>query len=206
MAGATVAVVGAGGLGGPIALALAEAGCRVVIFDDDRVELSNLHRQVHFTLADLGRSKAEVVAARAHGRALTARFTPEVELTCDAIVDGSDDPPTKFAVAAWARARRRPYVIAAALRYGGNVFAAGPDDACYACLFEDPPTDAATCGEAGVLGPVVGWVGGVAAQATLALLGGARGASIWVLDDLRRGAARTVALARRADCAACEAR
>jgi molybdopterin/thiamine biosynthesis adenylyltransferase len=99
-----------------------------------------------------------------------------------------------------------PYVIAAALRYGGNVFAAGPDDACYACLFEDPPTDAATCGEAGVLGPVVGWVGGVAAQATLALLGGARGASIWVLDDLRRGAARTVALARRADCAACEAR
>ncbi|MBP8805834.1 MAG: ThiF family adenylyltransferase [Kofleriaceae bacterium] len=205
-AGATVAVVGAGGLGGPIALALAEAGCRVVVFDDDRVELSNLHRQVHFTLADLGRPKAEVVATRARGRAITARFTSEVDLPCDAIVDGSDDPPTKFAVAAWARARRRPYVIAAALRYGGNVFAAGPDDACYACLFEDPPTDAATCGEAGVLGPVVGWVGGVAAQATLALLGGARGASIWVQDDLRRGAARTVALARRADCAACEAR
>ena len=203
--GPTVVVVGAGGLGGPIALALAEAGCQVVIFDDDRVELSNLHRQVHFTLADLGRPKAEVVAARAGGRAIVARFTPEVDLPCDAIVDGSDDPPTKFAVAAWARARARPYVIAAALRYGGNVFAAGPDDACYACLFEEPPGDAATCGEAGVLGPVVGWVGGVAAQAVLARLDGARGAAIWVLDDLRRGAARTVALARRAGCTACEA-
>lgn len=202
---ATVAVVGAGGLGGPIALALGAAGCRVVVFDDDAVELSNLHRQVHFTEADLGRPKATLTAARAGGRAIAARFDAEVDLACDAIVDGSDDPVTKFAVAAWARRRGRPYVIASALRYGGNVFAAGPDDACYACLFEDPPTDAPSCGEAGVLGPLVAWVGGVAAAAVLARLDGRAGADIWVLDDLRRGGPRTLAIAPRPDCACREA-
>ena len=196
-----IAVVGAGGLGGPIALALAAAGRAVVIIDDDVVELSNLHRQVQFTEADLGQPKAEVLA-RAVGpgaRAVVARFpiAPGDLGPIDAIVDGSDDPPTKFAVAAWARAHGCRYVIAAALRYGGNVFAAGPRDACYACLFEAPPDEHLGCGDAGVLGPVVGWVGGVAATAALVAHGGAQ---IWVLDDLRTGAARTLAIAPRPDC------
>jgi molybdopterin/thiamine biosynthesis adenylyltransferase len=93
-------------------------------------------------------------------------------------------------------------VIASALRYGGNVFAARHGDACYACLFEDAPEDAPTCAEAGVLGPVVGWIGGVAAQAALAMARNERapGATIWVLDDLRVGEPRTLAIAPRADC------
>ena len=101
---AAVVVVGAGGLGGPIALAVAAAGRPVVVVDDDVVELSNLHRQAQFTMADLGRPKAEVLARRASAgaRAVVARFP---DLPADlgpvaAIVDGSDDPPTKFAVAA----------------------------------------------------------------------------------------------------------
>lgn len=205
----TVLVIGAGGLGGPIALAVAAAGHRVAIVDDDRVELSNLHRQVQFGVADLGRPKAEVLAARAGGgaRAVVARFpaVPSDLGPVAAIVDGSDDPPTKFAVAAWARAHGCPAVIASALRYGGNVFAGGPGDACYACLFEAPPDDAPGCGEAGVLGPVVGWVGGVAAAAVVALVAGRPpGATVWVLDDLRRGEPRTITVARRPGCA-CEA-
>lgn len=209
---AAIVVVGAGGLGGPIALAVAAAGRPVIVVDDDVVELSNLHRQVHFTMADLGRPKAEVLAARAGAgaRGVVARFPalPADLGPVAAIVDGSDDPPTKFAVAAWARARGVPAVIAAALRYGGNVFAGGPGDACYACLFEEPPTEAPSCGEAGVLGPVVGWVGGVAAAAVLARLDARApaGATIWVLDDLRRGgAARTLAIAPRAGCGCREA-
>ncbi|MEZ4402088.1 MAG: ThiF family adenylyltransferase [Kofleriaceae bacterium] len=205
-----VAVVGAGGLGGPIALAVASAGHPVVVFDDDQVELSNLHRQIQFTDAERGGAKAGLLAARvvAGGGAATARlerFTAATVVDVAAIVDGSDHAPTKFAVAAWARRRRIPYVIAAAVGYGGNVFAAGPDDACYACLFEAPPDEAPGCDQAGVLGPLVGWIGGVAAQAVIARVtapGAWPGASIWVLDDLRRGGApRTLALTPRADCA-----
>ncbi len=207
-----VTVVGAGGLGGPVALALAAAGARVRVVDPDVVDASNLHRQVQFTLADLGAAKAPCLAARCGGGAtgVVARFdattADELAGDCDLVVDGSDDPATKFLVADWARARARLHVIAAALRHGGNVFAGAPGSACYRCLFEDAPDDAPSCADAGVLGPVVGWVGGVAAARAGALLAGAPGVagSIWVLDDLRARGPRVVALARRPGCA-CEA-
>ena len=209
-------VVGAGGLGGPIAIALAASGAEVTVIDGDVVELSNLHRQVHFGMADLGAPKAVALAARVGGsaRGVVGRFTADradaLAGDADLVIDGSDDPETKFLVADWARAHAKPYVIAAALRYGGNVFTgagAGTgtgagDAACYRCLFEEPPDDAPTCGDAGVLGPLVGWVGGVAAARALRL--GAGDASlaghIWVLDDLRRGGPRELAIARRPGC------
>lgn len=208
-----VTVVGAGGLGGPIALAAAAAGAEVTICDGDVVEVSNLHRQVQFDGGDLGRPKALALAERiarsgGHARAVTGRWdadhADELGAGCDVIVDGCDDPATKFAVADWARRRGRAHVIAAALRYGGNVFASAPGAACYRCLFEDVPDEAPTCGDSGVLGPLVGWVGGVAADRALRLAGGetALAGTIWVLDDLRRGGrARELALSRRVGCA-----
>jgi adenylyltransferase/sulfurtransferase len=208
-----IVVVGAGGLGGPIALATAAAGAELTILDADVVEVSNLHRQVQFVMTDLGQPKAHALAsrcgARARGRAtrFTAATADELGADCDVIVDGSDDPATKFAVADWARARGRAHVIASALRYGGNVFAGAAGTACYRCLFEDPPDDAPTCADAGVLGPLVGWIGGVAAGRALALAAGDRsaGGTLWFLDDLRRGRPpRQLALARRPGCA-CEA-
>ncbi len=215
MAGPRITVIGAGGLGGPIALALGDAGAVVTVCDPDVVELSNLHRQVQFGVADLGAGKAAALAAAIQARGGTARSVARpfaaataAELAADAevLVDGCDDPVTKFAVADGARRSGRPYVIAAALRYGGNVFAGAPGTACYRCLFEDPPDEAPTCADAGVLGPLVGWVGGVAAAAALRLAGGDRAAAgrIWVLDDLRRGPPRELALTRRPGCG-CEA-
>jgi adenylyltransferase/sulfurtransferase len=203
-----IVVVGAGGLGGPIALALAASGAEVVIVDGDQVEQSNLHRQVQFGMADLGVPKATALAARigTNARGVVGRFSAEnadaLAGEADLVVDGSDDPPTKFLVADWARAHEKPYVIAAALRYGGNVFAGAPGAACYRCLFEDPPDDAPTCGDAGVLGPLVGWVGGIAAERALRLAAGdaAVAGTIWVLDDLRRTGPRELAIAHRADC------
>jgi molybdopterin/thiamine biosynthesis adenylyltransferase len=181
------------------------------VIDPDAVELGNLHRQIQFAEARSGDGKAgalgDTIAACGGAVVVRAtRWTPAAaEALCgdaEVIVDGSDDPITKFAVARWARQRRRAYVIASALRYGGNVFAAQHGDACYACLFEDAPADAPTCAEAGVLGPLVGWVGGVAAEAVLAMARGERGpgATIWVLDDLRTRGARTLSIAPRADC------
>ncbi len=214
-------LVGAGGLGGPIALSLGAAGIELAIFDHDVVELSNLHRQIQFTTADLTQPKASRLAGavvarggRARGvlerwRAPDAYDTSELaELTnqSDIIIDASDDPATKFAVADWAVANGRQYVIAAALRYGGNVMAGVPGVACYRCLFEEPAEDGPTCADAGVLGPVVGALGGVAAAVALALIRGQRSlaGALLVFDDLRMVAEpRIVRFAPRADCPSC---
>jgi adenylyltransferase/sulfurtransferase len=203
-------VVGAGGLGGPIALSLAAAGVELVIADHDVVELSNLHRQIQFTAADLGQPKAERLAAQcagARGRVTrwTAATADDLAGDADLVIDASDDPETKFGVADWACANGRCYVIAAALRYGGNAFAGAPGVACYRCLFE-APSEAPSCADAGVLGPVVGAIGGVAAALGLALVRGDRevAGALYVFDDLRRTSEpRIVRFAPRAGCSAC---
>lgn len=207
-------VVGAGGLGGPLALGLAAAGFELAIVDPDVVEISNLHRQIQFTAADLGRPKAprlaELVVARggrARGYQTRWRTEDADELSGDSelIVDGSDDPATKFAVADWAVAAGRPYVIAAAIGFGGNALAGAPGAACYRCLFEEPAV-AASCATAGVLGPVVGAIGGVAAALAIGLGRGDRrhAGSIFVFDDLRKAAdPRIVRFAPRAGCPSC---
>lgn len=206
-------LIGAGGLGGPIALALAAGGVELVIVDHDTVELSNLHRQLQFTAQDLGQPKAArlaglVTARGGAARGVAARWRPEDadDHTADAdlVVDASDDPETKFAAADWAVANGRLYVIAAALRYGGNVMAGAPGYACYRCLFEEPG-EAPTCADAGVLGPVVGAIGGLAAAIALGLLRGDRrlAGTLIALDDLRADAPRFVRFAPRPGCPAC---
>jgi len=207
-------IVGAGGLGGPVAISLGAAGIELVIVDHDLVELSNLHRQIQFTSVDLGQPKAArlaglIVSRGGIARGVTRRWTTDTadELGADAdmIVDASDDPATKFAVADWAVENGRRYVIAAALRYGGNAMIGAPGAACYRCLFEDP-VDAPSCADAGVLGPVVGAIGGLAAALALALVRGDRSlvGALLAFDDLRRSAEpRIVRFAPRRGCPAC---
>jgi adenylyltransferase/sulfurtransferase len=208
-------LIGAGGLGGPLALALGAAGLGLTIVDPDVVDESNLHRQVQFANADIGRAKAEVLAAavnalgggvaRGYCTRWTADDADDLSGDADLVVDGCDDPTTKFAVADWAVAHGKPYVIAAALRFGGNVLVGAPGLACYRCLFEEP-APAATCSVAGVLGPVVGVIGGVAAALALGLAHRDRtnAGSIFVFDDLRvRAEPRVVRFAPRTGCSAC---
>jgi len=207
-------IVGAGGLGGPISYALARAHIELTIVDPDVVELSNLHRQIQFTAGDVGTAKAtrlasSVVARGGTARGLVTRWTAaradEISGDVDLIIDASDDPETKFAVADWAVANGRLYVIAAALRYGGNVMAGAPGVACYRCLFEEP-SEVPSCSEVGVLGPVVGAIGGVAAAIALGLVQGARtyAGALLAFDDLRTVAEpRVVRYAPRPGCPAC---
>jgi adenylyltransferase/sulfurtransferase len=206
-------VIGAGGLGGPIALSLAAAGFELVIVDPDVVELSNLPRQIHFATQDLGQPKATrlaglVVARGGQARGVVARWLPEDAdahtLDADLLVDGSDDPETKFAASDWAVANGRTYVIAAALRYGGNVMAGAPGAACYRCLFEEPG-EAPTCSDAGVLGPVVGALGGLAAAVGIGLARGDRrlAGTLVAIEDLRADTPRFVQFAPRPGCPAC---
>src|SRR5690349_3756032 len=98
-----VAVIGAGGLGGPIARALAAASARVRVIDFDLVDLSNLQRQVQFTTADVGAAKVERLVAQLGGaaEAIAARFEANnadaLLAGVDAIVEGTDAPAAKFA-------------------------------------------------------------------------------------------------------------
>jgi adenylyltransferase/sulfurtransferase len=207
-------IVGAGGLGGPLALSLGAAGIELTIVDPDVIEVTNLHRQIQFTTNDLGKPKATILAdavvarggtARGYQTRWTADDADDISADSDLIIDGSDDPATKFAVADWAVAAGRPYVIAAALRFGGNILAGAPGAACYRCLFEEP-VSADTCAAAGVLGPVVGAIGGVAAALALGLARGDRShaGSIFVFDDIRYAVTpRIVRFAPRPGCTAC---
>jgi molybdopterin/thiamine biosynthesis adenylyltransferase len=216
-----VLLVGAGGLGGPIAYALSAAGVGgLTICDPDTVELSNLQRQIQFITADVGAPKAARLAdelgRRGYDRArVSARaeaFTPasaaSLAADADLLIDGSDNLATKFAVNDAAVVRGVPCVIAGVDRYGGHVLALRPDETgCYRCLFEEPPDEEpASCAQAGVLGAAVAVIAGAAARAALALARGdvAGAASLEVFDDLRVGQMpRIVRYNRRDDCAAC---
>lgn len=210
----TFVLVGLGGLGCPLALALADAG-RLVLVDDDVVELSNLARQILYRTADVGRPKA-VAAADALMRrgvpasrleAVRARFDEDsarpLVHDADVVCDGSDNLATKFLVNDACARAGRAFVVAGVLRDAGQVFPVRPGiDACYRCFFEEPADDVATCADAGVLGPTCGVVAAWQARAALALATGEDRhgvlGKLWLFPE-----ERTVTLRRRRDCAAC---
>jgi adenylyltransferase/sulfurtransferase len=172
----TVVLIGAGGLGCPLALELALAGDRVVLCDFDNVELSNLPRQVLYRSEDVGRPKVVAAADALLRRGVPAarvetvqeRFAPALLAGADAVCEGSDDLHTKFAVNDAAVAAGLPVVVGGVLRHAGQVFSAPPGAACYRCLFEEPPDDAPSCADAGVLGPLCLLVATTMAQAVRA--------------------------------------
>ncbi len=181
-------VVGAGGLGSPALLYLAAAGIgRVGLIDADRVELSNLQRQIIHQTRDVGRSKAESAE-----RAIRA-LNPACEVEAfherlsvdnirrivggyDVVLDGSDNFPTRFLVADFCWLEGVRLVSAAVLGFEGQLLTILPGEAsaCYRCLVPEPPPPGwiPSCQEAGVLGPAVGVMGVLqAAEAIKVLLG-----------------------------------
>ena len=184
---ASVLIIGAGGLGCPAALALGAAGARRIgVVDDDRVDASNLHRQILFDDKDVGDLKV-VAFARALARRFPAldvvthavRFdvtnARELISAYDVIIDGSDNFATKFLANDAAVLARRPLVHAAAVGTGGQLMTVPAGGRpCYRCLFEEPPPAGVgpSCAEAGVLGPVPGVIGALAGVEASRLLRG----------------------------------
>ena len=184
LAAAKVLVVGAGGLGSPALLYLAAAGVgHITLVDDDRVERSNLHRQVIHADARVGMDKAESARMtltslnpRVHVHTVVERLRAhnvEALLTGHhVVIDGADNFATRYLLAAATRRLGLPMVYAAIERFSGQVSVFDPrrgDSPCYRCLFPQPPAaaDAPNCSEAGVLGVLPGAIGLV--QATEAI-------------------------------------
>jgi len=183
--GSSVAVVGVGGLGCPLALYLAAAGVgRLTLVDPDRVDASNLHRQVLYGTADEGRLKVEVAAERlrainpdvrveARPVRLVAANVREVLAGHDAVADGTDNFPTRYLVNDACVLLGIPNAYGSIHRFEGQValFDArrGP---CYRCLHPEPPPPGLvpSCAEAGVLGVLPGVVGTLQATEVLKLL------------------------------------
>ena len=223
---ARVLVVGAGGLGSPLALYLAAAGVGTIgLIDDDVVDLSNLQRQIAHTTDRIGRPKVESAAAaarainpavviEAHKARLDARNALELIAGYDLVCDGSDNFATRFLVSDACVLARRTLVSAAVLRFDGQLstfkphigkpHAGGP---CYRCLHPAPPPDGMipSCSEAGILGAVTGVMGSLqATEALKEIIGIGEGLSgrllIW---DALAARVRTVALRRDPACPAC---
>ncbi len=217
LATARVLVIGVGGLGCPAAIALARAGIGTLgLCDDDLVDVSNLHRQILFDEADVGRSKIERAALALSRLAPSLKLEPHetrllptnaVDLMSryDLVVEGSDNFPTKFLAADAARLAKRPIVHAAAIRWHGTALAVAPEGRpCYRCLFEDVPREnAPNCAEAGVVGPMVGIVGAAQADLALALLEGKDVSGTLFTFDGKTLAVRRRKIPARRDCALC---
>lgn len=216
---ARVAVVGLGGVGGPAALYLAAAGVGALrLIDDDAVALSNLQRQVLFTGDDLARPKVEAgaealgrlnphVAIDARRERITGANAAPLIADCDAVIDGTDDFATRFAVNAACVATGVPLVSGALGRWSGQVgvFRGSP---CYRCLVPAAPPDAETCARVGVVGALAGVVGSMAALETIKLITGA-GEPLTgrlMLYDGLAATARTVSVSADPDCPVCSGR
>ncbi|WP_010551184.1 ThiF family adenylyltransferase [Brachybacterium paraconglomeratum] len=189
LAGARVAVIGAGGLGAPALTYLAAAGIgEITLFDPDTVDATNLHRQVLFTEADLGRSKAVAAAEHLHAqspqvsvRAVVETLTPANALEelggHDLVLDGTDNFPTRYLASDACEILDLPLVWGSILAFSGQVsvfWGAGGRGVTYRDVHPVPPRpgEVPSCAEAGVLGMLCGVIGSTMAMEAVKVLAG----------------------------------
>jgi molybdopterin/thiamine biosynthesis adenylyltransferase len=214
-------IIGAGGLGSPAALYLASAGIgAITLVDDDRVDLTNLQRQILHTTARVGMQKVE------SGRNALQQINPDVDVTTVAervagaeleqlvagatvVLDCSDNFATRHAINRACVAHKIPLVSGAAIRFDGQVSVFDPRDAaspCYACLFApDQQFDEIRCAEMGVFAPLVGIIGSTQAAEALKLAAGV-GVSLagrLLMLDARSMTWNSIRVPRNAACPVC---
>ncbi|MEO7522066.1 MAG: HesA/MoeB/ThiF family protein, partial [Gemmatimonas sp.] len=223
LAAARVLIVGAGGLGAPVAMYLAAAGVgTLTIADEDAVDLSNLHRQLLYGTRDVGRQKLDVARERLEdinplvtvairNTRLNADNAIELVSGHDVVIDATDNFPARYAINDACLTHGIPFVYGSVARFQGQVSVfAHADGPCYRCLFPEPPLPGSvpTCAEEGVLGLVPGIVGLHQANEAIKLLAGIGTPLVGglLLLDLLENDSQVISIDRRADCPACAAR
>jgi molybdopterin-synthase adenylyltransferase len=224
---AHVAIVGLGALGGPAGMYLAAAGVgRLTLIDDDVVALSNLQRQTHFSVADVGAPKAVALAARlaalnpdvaliARRERLTNANARNLLTGADLIIDGVDSFAARFAINAACHDLGVAMVSGAVGRWSAQVatfksgltkgYAPGARLPCYRCLVAELPEAEETCAAVGVAGPLTGMIGArlaLEAVKEIARTGDSLAGKLWLFDGLT-GEARLVTLPADPACAEC---
>ena len=216
---ARVLVVGAGGLGSPAALYLAASGVGTLgIVDHDRVDASNLQRQVLFDTAAVGRPKVEAARERllalnphinvhAHDVEVRAATVMGLLRDYDIVLDGTDRLPTRYVVNDACVLLRKPLVSAAIHRFEGQLMTYVPGRGpCYRCLYPEVPEGlVANCADAGVLGVLPGVLGAMQATEAIKLILGAGeplSGRLLVYEALELSV-REFRFRRRPDCAVC---
>jgi adenylyltransferase/sulfurtransferase len=220
LAATRVLVIGLGGLGSVATMYLAGAGIgELVINDFDRVDETNLPRQVLFTPADIGAFKADVTAAKLRAANPAVTVSPlnqrlgadelaAAVARCDLVLDCTDNFATRVAVNAACIHGRRPLVSGAAIRFEGQVAvftAPGGEGPCYRCLYAEEDENLANCAGQGIFAPVAGTVGAVMAGEALKLLAGVAAGlrdRLWIHDGLA-GESRVITIRRNPGCPAC---
>jgi sulfur-carrier protein adenylyltransferase/sulfurtransferase len=217
---ASVLIVGTGGLGSPIALYLAAAGVgRIGLVDYDRVEASNLQRQVIHGMNQIGKMKVESARERMLGinpeirvdiynEVMTSENAKQICADYEILVDGTDNFPTRYLLNDLAVFTGKPYIYGSVFRFEGqvSVFDArkGP---CYRCLFAEPPDPALvpTCAEGGVFGVMPGIIGLVQATEILKMILGIGETLIGklLLVDALETSFQTVSLQKDPECMVC---
>jgi adenylyltransferase/sulfurtransferase len=217
---ASVLIVGTGGLGSPIALYLAAAGVgRIGLVDYDRVESSNLQRQVIHSQDSVGESKVESARKRLQGlnpliqidtfdAVMNSTNAREIAEDYQILVDGTDNFPTRYLLNDLAVFTGKPFVYGSVFRFEGQaaVFDSRKG-ACYRCLFAEPPDPALvpSCGEGGVFGVMPGIIGTIQATETIKLILGIGETLVGklLLVDALESSFQKVALQKDPDCMVC---
>tara|TARA_Y100000389_G_C17467188_1_gene526728 strand:+ start:4592 stop:5410 length:819 start_codon:yes stop_codon:yes gene_type:complete len=217
--GGRVLIIGAGGLGSPIALYLAAAGVgHLGIVDADRVDLSNLQRQIAHYTADVGRLKTESaqqkinamnpdVSVTVYHERFEASNAFELMQDYDFVIDGTDSFESKFLINDACVIANKPFSHGGILRFDGQTFTYKPGHTCYRCIFDDlPPKNAVpTCSQAGVLGSIAGMLGTIqATEAIKYLLGVGTLLTDRILSfDAKTMQFRTISVHQRQTCKVC---
>ena len=183
---AKVLLVGAGGLGSPVALYLAAAGVGTIgVVDGDTVSITNLQRQVLHSTPDVGRPKVQVAKERmqainpnvkvdTYETYLSETNAMELIKPYDFVIDGTDNFATKYLVNDACVMQGKAFTMGGISKYSGQLMTHVPGSACYRCLFPEPPAkqDVETCAMVGVLGSIAGMLGTVQATECIKYLAG----------------------------------
>lgn len=217
---ASILLIGAGGLGSPIALYLGAAGVgTLTIVDDDQVDTSNLQRQIAHRTADVGVNKAKSAAISVQAinpfatvRAIQQRLPveslqQEVD-QADLVIDATDNSATRYLLNQLCWQQRTPLVSGAAVRWEGQIGVFDPrqESPCYQCLYPDTQADTAqNCAENGVISPLVGVIGSMQALEAIKCLTGVGESLVGTLlfFDAKYGQWQRISLTKNPTCPVC---